>query len=189
MGLAGQCGGSPAAKPNVCVLWTVVGWARCLAADLLSRCNESRRVRGCSHHQPSRGFVTLTTGVGSCGLPKTRGRIDAGRVHPMRPGGPVLSFRRLGIVATGAALLALTLIASVAVGLLLAPAMLLAIVLYLGLFPGEELIHRLSTRRFRRRPAVRATNARLPRYVPRLRRAGVTLAFALAVRPPPAVAA
>jgi hypothetical protein len=72
------------------------------------------------------------------------------------------------------------------VALLLAPAVALVLFLLFGLYPGEDLIERL---RARRRPARLRAALRVGRPVgaPRVRRVGGAFAFALAMRPPPAV--
>jgi hypothetical protein len=72
--------------------------------------------------------------------------------------------------------------------LMLGPALLLLLVLVVGVFPGEEALARARDRRWR------ARRVRAPGRVPRPalpdvpRPSGVTRAFALAMRPPPAVA-
>lgn len=94
--------------------------------------------------------------------------------------------RVLAAVAVLAAL-GLALVASPDVALLLAPAFVLLLVLVVGVFPGEEAIARARARRTRARPS------RAPGRTPRpvlpdvVRPAGAALAFALAMRPPPAV--
>jgi len=81
-------------------------------------------------------------------------------------------------------MLATTLVAPRLV-LLFAPALVLALMLVLGRFPGERVVHRLRARR--RAPAARSRpeSVSLPRPLLRVRQAGVTLAFSLAMRPPP----
>jgi len=69
------------------------------------------------------------------------------------------------------------------------PALALAAALIFGAFPGAELIDRLRERRSmptRRRAAAAAPRLRPAAYV---RPVGRAMAFALAMRPPPAVAA
>jgi len=87
------------------------------------------------------------------------------------------------------ALLGLVAALSPSVALLLAPALVLFAALVLEVFPGERTLVRARARRLRRQ-VVRA-----PRSLPRpvvatlVRPAGRTLAFALAMRPPPAAPA
>ena len=72
--------------------------------------------------------------------------------------------------------------------LMLGPALLLLLVLVVGVFPGEQALARARDRRWR------ARRVRAPGRTPRpalpdvARPSGVTRAFALAMRPPPAVA-
>lgn len=91
----------------------------------------------------------------------------------------------LGALAVVALLVGVAL-ASPSVALLLAPALVLLVFLAAGLFPGEEQLARARSRRMRARP-VRAPG-RIARPVLRdiVRPVGITLAYALAVRPPPA---
>jgi hypothetical protein len=101
--------------------------------------------------------------------------------------------RRLAtrLIAAFAVLAALGLAAieSPDVALLLAPALLIVLVLAVGVFPGEEAIARARARRMRARPS-RAPGRILRPALPDVARpAGAALAFALAMRPPPAVAA
>ena len=70
----------------------------------------------------------------------------------------------------------------------LVPLFLLAAVLIVGMFPGERVIERLLERRSERR-LPRPTNAPLRLRDPLVRRTGRAVAFALAVRPPPAIGA
>lgn len=75
---------------------------------------------------------------------------------------------------------------SSAIALIVAPAFALLFVLSLGFFPGEKLIERVRERSRPRewsRPVVLAT----PSIDVVTRPAGLRLAFALAVRPPPAL--
>lgn len=84
------------------------------------------------------------------------------------------------VVLAGAAL------ASPSVALLLAPALVLLATLAAGLFPGEETIARARARRMVRERPVRAPGRiATPKLRDVVRPAGVTLAYALAVRPPP----
>ncbi len=104
----------------------------------------------------------------------------------MRPGLHIT--RVLAAVAVLAAL-GLAVVESPHVALLLAPALLLLLILVVGVFPGEEAIARARARR------ARARRSRAPGRVPApvlpdvVRPTGLALAFALAMRPPPAVAA
>ncbi len=85
------------------------------------------------------------------------------------------------VVLIGAAL------ASPSVALLLAPGLVLMATLAAGLFPGEETIARARARRMvRARPVRGPGRIATPKLRDVLRPAGVTLAYALAVRPPPA---
>jgi hypothetical protein len=72
----------------------------------------------------------------------------------------------------------------VTIALMLAPAALLALALLHGIAPGERFIERLRRRcsNGRQRPTFRGARLRLAIVV---RRAGQTLASALAMRPPP----
>jgi hypothetical protein len=98
--------------------------------------------------------------------------------------------RRLRAVLAAACVLAV-LAPAVAVpglALALAPACLLLVALAFGRFPGEQLIERLANVRHvvrRRRPCPLAARRRPDRA---FRRVGRLIAFALAVRPPPAPA-
>lgn len=84
------------------------------------------------------------------------------------------------VVLVGAAL------TSPSVALLLAPALVLMATLAAGLFPGEETIARARARRMVRARPVRAPGRiATPKLRDVVRPAGVTLAYALAVRPPP----
>lgn len=76
---------------------------------------------------------------------------------------------------------------SVTIALITAPAFALFFILSLGFFPGEELI--AKAREFRVRPREWSRPVLLPVPVLPLssRPVGIKLAFALAVRPPPAV--
>ncbi|WP_349239878.1 hypothetical protein [Patulibacter sp. SYSU D01012] len=101
---------------------------------------------------------------------------------------PSLISRWCAAVAVLCALGVATLVAP-GTALLLAPALLLVLILVVGVFPGEEALARARARRLRAR-RVRAPG-RLPRPVlPDVARpTGVTRAFALAMRPPPAAVA
>lgn len=104
----------------------------------------------------------------------------------MRPG---LHLSRLCTAVAVLAALGLAVVESPQVALLLGPAFLLLLILVVGVFPGEEAISRARSRRARaRRPRAPGRVARpvLPDVV---RPVGAALAFALAMRPPPAVAA
>jgi hypothetical protein len=71
-----------------------------------------------------------------------------------------------------------------AVGLMLAPALLLIGLLLAGFMPGERVLERLAARGvFRRRPLIQASRPRLTLVV---RRTGRFVTQALAMRPPPA---
>jgi hypothetical protein len=66
-----------------------------------------------------------------------------------------------------------------------APLLVLVALLLAGRFPGERIIERLAQRRRGRRyPRPVSVSSRRP--VPVVRRVGRAVAFALAVRPPPA---
>lgn len=84
--------------------------------------------------------------------------------------------------------LGLAFVASPDVALLLAPALLLLLVLVVGVFPGEEAIARARARRTRARPSRAPGRVLRPVLPDVVRPAGAALAFALAMRPPPAVA-
>jgi len=71
------------------------------------------------------------------------------------------------------------------VALLFGPVLTLVLALILGRFPGERAIHRLRTRACSRRQRTPTPCALPPKPLLRAKRAGVTLAFSLAVRPPP----
>lgn len=92
---------------------------------------------------------------------------------------------RAGAFAAVLLTLAAALFMAPSVGLLLAPAATLLLLLAHGVFLGEDLIERLRTRwspsRRRRPQALQA-----PATPPVLRLTGRHIAFALAVRPPPA---
>ncbi len=85
------------------------------------------------------------------------------------------------VVLVGAALL------SPAVALLLAPALVLLATLAAGVFPGEETLARVRARRMRSRPVRGPARIAGPALADIVRPVGITLAYALAVRPPPAV--
>lgn len=73
--------------------------------------------------------------------------------------------------------------------LCLAPALALAIALLARRYPGERLLTALAARhRARRRPALTASDPTLAHVHARVPRGGLLMAFALAVRPPPAAA-
>ena len=101
----------------------------------------------------------------------------------MRLRGIVL--RLLAAVTAVAALVAL-LTTVPSLGGLLVPAVALGIVLLAGLFPGEAAIERL--RDARSTPRMRGPSTiRRPSSPAIVRRVGRLMAFALAIRPPPAV--
>lgn len=83
------------------------------------------------------------------------------------------------VVLVGAAL------TSPSVALLLAPALVLLAVLAAGLFPGEEQLARARSRRMRTRPVRAPGRIATPVLSDIVRPVGITLAYALAVRPPP----
>jgi hypothetical protein len=70
--------------------------------------------------------------------------------------------------------------------LCLAPALLLAAMLFARRYPGERLLSALARRGQGRRPRPTASRASLRLADARVPRGGLLLAFALAVRPPPA---
>lgn len=72
--------------------------------------------------------------------------------------------------------------------LMLGPALLLLLVLVVGVFPGEEALARARDRRWRARRVRAPGRAPQPALPDVPRPSGVTRAFALAMRPPPAVA-
>ncbi|MDO9357315.1 MAG: hypothetical protein Q7T55_26695 [Solirubrobacteraceae bacterium] len=105
----------------------------------------------------------------------------------MSPRFPQLTGRRaaaLAFVVAVALLAALTPLGA----LMLSPALALVAAIGLGLFPGDELILRVRRRLLRRR--AHGLVLRSGRPTPRRRAvpAGLALAFALAMRPPPAAA-
>lgn len=79
--------------------------------------------------------------------------------------------------------------ASPQIALLLAPAFVLVLLLSFGVFLGEDLIARLRDRRMTRPRRVREPRAGRPYAAGVVRRVGRSLAFALAIRPPPAALA
>jgi len=95
---------------------------------------------------------------------------------------------RAGVLLVAVAAVAATTILSLHVALLLSPALLLLVLLSGGLFPGEQVIERLRARyeKRRARPEARPASPTARVFV---RRTGRLIAFALAVRPPPAQAA
>jgi hypothetical protein len=104
----------------------------------------------------------------------------------MRPGLPIT--RVLTALAVLAAV-GLAFVASPHVALLLGPAFLLLLVLVVGVFPGEEALARARARRARGRRSRAPGRVAAPVLPDVVRPAGATRAFALAMRPPPAVAA
>lgn len=106
------------------------------------------------------------------------------RAAPMRTARhPVLV--RAGAVTAVLLTLAAGLLVAPSVGLLLAPAAALLLLLAHGVFLGEDLIDRLRTRRAPTRRRARRT-VQPPAAPVVVRRTGRLIAFALAVRPPPA---
>lgn len=75
---------------------------------------------------------------------------------------------------------------SVTVALIAAPAFALFFVLSLGFFPGEKLIVKVRELRSRPREWSRPVRVSFPVLPDAIRPVGRRLAFALAVRPPPA---
>lgn len=78
--------------------------------------------------------------------------------------------------------------ASHGLALSLAPMFLLVAWLAVGRFPGEEIIERLRSPRRPRRSPGRPANARAARAPSFVRRVGLGVAFAFAVRPPVSLA-
>jgi hypothetical protein len=72
--------------------------------------------------------------------------------------------------------------------LVLGPALLLLLVLVVGVFPGEEALARARDRRWRARRVRAPGRASRPALPDVARPSGISRAFALAMRPPPAVA-
>lgn len=110
---------------------------------------------------------------------------------PVRYGPPPMRSRlhitRVCAAVAVLAALGLSLVAAPQVALLLAPALVLLLILVVGVFPGEEAIARARSRRARSRRS-RAPGRVLRPVLPDVPRpAGLALAFALAMRPPPAV--
>lgn len=94
-----------------------------------------------------------------------------------------LSSRRLSVAALVALLLALLVVSPLGAAML-SPAFALIAALLFGLFPSDRLIHAIRRRLRRRRVGAPLTLRPRPTAVaPRL---SAPLAFALAVRPPPA---
>lgn len=86
----------------------------------------------------------------------------------------------LGLVGIGLFLVSPT------VAALLSPAMLVALILSAGLFPGEELIDRVRRAGYSGRRRGRAPRVEIPASAAWVKPVGLALAFALANRPPPA---
>jgi len=101
---------------------------------------------------------------------------------------PTSRLTRLLILCALAAAALLLATASPGFALSLVPLFALAAALVVGIFPGEELIERLRERRSMQRRTVRAPVATRVRPVLYVRPTGRALAFALAMRPPPAAA-
>jgi hypothetical protein len=99
--------------------------------------------------------------------------------------GPRIRRRWLIAVCTGAAIVAAYLVLGSQDAFLMLPAILMLSALAHGAFLGEELIARLGARR-RSRRARRAPVIAVPRAVRIVCGVGRTIAFALAMRPPPA---
>lgn len=93
----------------------------------------------------------------------------------------------LGVLAAVAVLVGAAL-TSPSVALLLAPALVLLAFLAAGLFPGEEQLARARARRMRARPVRAPGRIARPVLSDIVRPVGITLAYALAVRPPPQMA-
>ena len=74
-----------------------------------------------------------------------------------------------------------------AFALAVAPVLVLVAALISGTFPGEDLIDRIREQRSVRPSSRRCGRAPRPRAVAYVRPAGRLLAFALAMRPPPAL--
>ncbi len=102
-------------------------------------------------------------------------------------GAPRLTRQRACLAVAFVAVVAALLVVSPAGLLMLSPALALLSVIALGLFPSDELIRRIA-RRLRRPRRAPDLPAAAPAD-PRLRRTLAVLPFALAVRPPPRVAA
>lgn len=99
-----------------------------------------------------------------------------------------LGLHRPGLRAVLAAVVVLAGVAliSPSVALLLAPALVLLAVLAAGVFPGEEALARARGRRMRTRPVRGPARIARPVLDDIVRPVGIALAYALAVRPPPA---
>jgi hypothetical protein len=95
--------------------------------------------------------------------------------------------RRLPVVLALLAVVALLGVAwaDPSVALILAPPLALLVALAVGVFPGEQAIARARARRMRPRPVRGPARIARPRLADVRRPAGVTRAYALAVRPPP----
>lgn len=106
----------------------------------------------------------------------------------MRPAGNSSRLRGALLALALLAALALAVVAAPSVGLILAPPLVLFLVLAVGLFPGEDVLARARERRMRRRPVRAPRRVLRPVLAELLRPAGNTLAYALAMRPPPAAA-
>lgn len=94
-----------------------------------------------------------------------------------------------GRLAASAALVlavAAMLLVAPSLALFMAPAAMLLLLLVNGRMPGEQVLTRLRERR-RRAPRRRPASALVPGLPVVVRRTGRRIAFALAVRPPPAV--
>lgn len=102
---------------------------------------------------------------------------------------PRLSIARVCAAVAVLCLLGLAVIESPHVALMLGPALLLLLTVAVGLFPGEEAIARARARRAKARPTRAPGRVARPVLPDVVRPVGVALAFALAMRPPPAAAA
>lgn len=95
------------------------------------------------------------------------------------------NLRRRGVFVVLAAAIVVAALACGSVGLLLMPALLLAVPLVLGRYPGEELIARLARARHRAGPVRPARRIPMPRAPRRLGRRLAPLAATGASRAPP----
>jgi hypothetical protein len=92
---------------------------------------------------------------------------------------------RIALAVPALGTIAVLLVACPTLGMLLVPAIGLALALAMGMFPGEQAIERL--RSARRTPGKRRSSVIARPATPAVvRRVGRLLAFALAMRPPPA---
>lgn len=107
----------------------------------------------------------------------------------LMPHRPLISRSRVAslLLHLVVAAVVLTVLLGASVALVLSPAVILLVLLRHGIAPGEALIARLRRRWAARRPRA-AVSLPHPRLRIVVRRAGRTLAMALAMRPPPRVA-